>query len=86
MRSYLVYIFAAFLVIVGLMLRSNRLKARNIQGNVVVGKSSGPINQTYSGPAPARAAAPEVNWIDRGLVIAGVAIAAAQLMIEYHRK
>ena len=93
MQAYFVYLVAVLLVAAGLLMRRsnrsradsrNEVRAKHIKGNVQVGDNSGTINQTYTGSAGA--AAPEVNWIDRGLVIAGVLIAAAQLAHDYHKK
>jgi hypothetical protein len=43
----IVYAIGVLLIMVGLFKRSNSLRARNVTGNVVVGDSSGAINQSY---------------------------------------
>jgi hypothetical protein len=74
-----VYAVAVLLIVFGLFKRSNRLRARNISGNVVVGGSSGTVNQSYRATAAgeAQSAAPDrVAW---AIAIIGVLVAAAQL-------
>jgi len=75
-----VYALAALLFILGLLKRSNSLRARKIIGNVVVGDTSGSITQNYradGAEVAARPAAPDrVAW---AILIIGVLIAAAQL-------
>lgn len=74
-----VYGAGALLIVIGLLKRSNSLRARSITGNVVVGDNSGTVNQSYRA-ADAREAAPappdHVAW---AIGIIGVLIAAAQL-------
>jgi hypothetical protein len=75
----IVYGLAVLFVIIGLLKRSNSLRARNITGNVVVGDSSGTIHQSYraTGAADARPVpADRVAWV---IAIVGVLVAAAQL-------
>ena len=75
----LIYALAALLIAIALFRRSNRLRARKIVGNVLVGDVSGTVNQHYSqaGAEPARPAPPDrVAW---AIAIVGVLIAVAQL-------
>lgn len=44
--QFLIYGSALVLIIVGLIKRSNHLKARHVRGNVVVGNNFGTVNQT----------------------------------------
>lgn len=76
----LIYGLAVVLVVVALARRSNSLKARRIEGNVVIGDTTGPINQTYNAPPPSKDSNREpgdrIAWV---IGIVGVVIAAAQL-------
>jgi hypothetical protein len=74
----IVYAIGVLLIVVGLVKRSNSLRARNVTGNVVVGDSSGTINQSYrpNGAREPPAAPDRVAWV---IAIVGVLIAAAQL-------
>jgi hypothetical protein len=79
MERLIVYGLAVLFVIIGLFKRSNSLRARKISGNVVVGDSSGVINQSYRATetGSARPAEPDrIAWV---IAIIGVLIAATQL-------
>ena len=78
------YLLAGALLVIAVLIgRSgprNRLRVRNISGNVVVGDVSGTVSQT-STPAPAPDPKPDrVAW---AIGIAGVLIAAATFVLEH---
>lgn len=88
-KRYLTYGLALVLLIVAWKRRGNRLKARQIKCNVVVGNNAGTINQSYSAStAGDEHTPPTVSEGDRvGWVIGtvGVLIAAAQLAYDLYR-
>jgi hypothetical protein len=74
----IVYALAALLIAIGLLKRSNSVRARKMTGNLAVGDNSGTINQNYRATGEAKEGAPpdRVAW---WIAIIGVLIAAAQL-------
>jgi hypothetical protein len=75
----IVYAIGVLLIAVGFFRPSNRLRARHVTGNVVVGDNSGTINQSYqpNGVREPSASPDRVAW---AIAIVGVLIAAAQLV------
>jgi hypothetical protein len=82
-ERYLTYGLALVLLIVAWRRPGNHLKARHIKGNVVVGDSSGTINQTYNSPTADSESTPDrIGW---AIGIAGLLIAAAQLAHDLYK-
>lgn len=77
----LTYGLAALLITIGFFRPSNRLRARKIVENVLVGDVSGTVNQQHydqAGAEPDRPAPPDrVGW---AIATVGVLIATAQLV------
>ena len=74
----IVYAIGVLLIVVGFFKRSNRLRAGNVTGNVVVGDNSGTINQSYR-PNGAREPSTAPDRVAWAIAIVGVLIPAAQL-------
>ena len=74
----IVYAIGVLLIVVGFFKRSNRLRARDVTGNVVVGDNSGTINQSYR-PNGAREPSTAPDRVAWAIAIVGVLIPAAQL-------
>lgn len=82
-RSLLTYGLSLVLLIVAWRRFGNRVKARRINGNVMVGDNKGTINQTYNGPTAYSESAPDrIGW---AIGIAGLLIAAAQLAHDLYK-
>jgi hypothetical protein len=82
MGPYLYLLGGALLVVAFLLGRSgggNKLQARNVSGNIVVGDVSGSVSQVAAPAAAAAPAEPKPDRIAWLIGIIGVLVALAQL-------